>query len=91
MYEIAIDKEAMKFLERLPRPVRERIFKKITAAKLNPMHFFENLEGTKERKLRIGDYRVIANVNDATKRIEILYIGHRKNVYKRASQLLHAS
>lgn len=53
------------------------------STKSEPHHFFERLVGRNDYKLRIGDYRVIADINDSSKRIEITLIGHRKKVYKK--------
>jgi len=41
----------------------------------------------KDYKLRIGDYRAIADINRANNIIEITLIGHRKNVYKKLSKI----
>ncbi|MFH1442511.1 MAG: type II toxin-antitoxin system RelE/ParE family toxin [Candidatus Micrarchaeota archaeon] len=82
-YELIFDKNAIKFLEGLPTAIRERIFNKISAAKENPNHFFERLENRSDYKLRVGDYRVIADIDHNLKRIEITLIDHRKRVYKR--------
>ncbi|MFZ2372956.1 MAG: type II toxin-antitoxin system RelE/ParE family toxin, partial [Trichococcus flocculiformis] len=35
-----------------------------------------------EWRYRIGDYRLIADINDDTITILILEIGHRKDIYK---------
>ena len=34
-------------------------------------------------KLRVGDYRVIVEVDNEIKILEVIKIGHRKNVYKK--------
>jgi mRNA-degrading endonuclease RelE of RelBE toxin-antitoxin system len=34
-------------------------------------------------KLRVGDYRAIIDVDNSTKTIKVLKVGHRKNVYER--------
>jgi len=80
MYEITFDKQAIEFLNRLPTGMKERIYHKIIIAKTNPHHFFERLKERKCYKLRVGDYRVIADINE--RKIEIRLIGHRKNVYE---------
>lgn len=84
MYGLIFDERAIDFLAELPKEVRERICRKIESAKENPLRHFERLEGREDYKLRIGDYRVIADINNALKRIEVTLIGHRKNVYKKA-------
>jgi mRNA interferase RelE/StbE len=80
MYAVRFDDEAIEFLRKLPKELGRRIHSKIISAKENPFHFFERLEGRAEYKLRIGDYRVIAEINWDT--IDIVLIGHRKNVYQ---------
>lgn len=81
MYEIEFDEEGIRFLEKLPKETRERIFGKIIAAKENPNHYFKRLEGRKDYKLRVGDYRIIADIDKNAKIIKITLIWHRKNVY----------
>ena len=82
-YELIFDRNALESLEGLPKELRQRIFEKTSAAKENPMHFFERLEGRQDYKLRVGDYRVIADINHNLKRIEVTLIDHRKKVYKK--------
>ena len=77
------DNSTIDFLNNLEKAIRERIFKKIISTKQNPFHYFERLEGREDYKLRVGDYRVIADINQKEKRIQITLIGHRKNIYKR--------
>ena len=81
MYRIVFDDKAIDFLEKLPNNIRKRILKKIFSTKENPFHFFERLDGRPEYKLRVGDYRVIAEIDRSEIRILVLLIGHRKNVY----------
>ncbi|MFA5358128.1 MAG: type II toxin-antitoxin system RelE/ParE family toxin [archaeon] len=81
-YEIIFDKEAVKFLEKLPQNIRERIFNKIMRAKENPELFFERLSGRDDYKMRIGPYRAIADIMHSPDRICVTKIGHRRNVYK---------
>ena len=82
MFELIFDQEPIEFLNKLPKQLKERIFNKITSTKENPLSFFERLRGRTDYKLRIGDYRAIADINQTNKRIEITKIGHRKNIYK---------
>jgi mRNA interferase RelE/StbE len=83
MYTVIYDEEALQNLERLEKKIRKRIFEKITSIKENPFHYFERLTGRSEYKLRVGDYRVVADIDEKTKRISILFIDHRKNIYKK--------
>ena len=83
MYELTFDEKAIEFLEKLQRSTSRRIFEKIISTKEDPFHYFEKLKGRDEYKLRVGGYRVIADINKTEKRIHVLVIGYRKNIYKR--------
>jgi mRNA interferase RelE/StbE len=78
-YEIQFDQNAVDFLQKLPLELRKRIFNKITSTKENPFRYFERLEGRKEHKLRVGNYRIIADIEENA--IKIRLIGHRRNIY----------
>ncbi|MBT5021408.1 type II toxin-antitoxin system RelE/ParE family toxin [Candidatus Woesearchaeota archaeon] len=81
-FEIIFDRAAIEFLEKIEKKLAKRIWNKIMSTKENPHRFFDKLVERKDYKLRIGDYRVVADLNDKEKKIEITSIGHRKNIYK---------
>lgn len=83
MYTLVFDEEAITFLNKLPKHVSKRIFNKIQETKENPRRYFERLTNHSAYKLRVGDYRVIADINDSEITIYIILVGHRKNVYKK--------
>lgn len=83
MYKVIFDDKSIEFLEKLPQNLAQRIYKKIASSKENPFHYFERLEERKDYKLRVGDYRVIADISQSNEEIEVTLIGHRKNVYKK--------
>jgi len=82
-YTLLFDEKAIEILKKLSNPIKTRIFRKLQQTKDNPHHFFEKLEGRKEYKLRVGNYRVIADISDQEIQILVLYVGHRRNVYKK--------
>ena len=82
MYEIILEDKAMEFLEKLPKQIAQRIFKKIQETKENPHRYFIKLTNRTEYKLRVGDYRVILNIKSKKLIILVIKIAHRKNVYK---------
>ena len=83
MYSLDFDEEAIQFLEKQEQLIKERIFQKIQKTKENPHRYFERLEGRMDYKLRVGDYRVIADIDDTVKNIQVTLIGHRKDIYKK--------
>ncbi|MBN1377435.1 type II toxin-antitoxin system RelE/ParE family toxin [Candidatus Woesearchaeota archaeon] len=82
MYEIIFDEKAIEELNKLPHEKKKRIFEKIISTKKKPFHFFKKLKGRKDYRLRVGDYRVIADINKDKQMIEVTLIRHRKNVYR---------
>jgi mRNA interferase RelE/StbE len=44
-------------------------------------HFFEKITKKELYKLRVGTYRVIADISKNEIKILVLLIGHRKNIY----------
>jgi mRNA interferase RelE/StbE len=81
MYTLKFDDKAIEFLERCEKHISKRIWNKLQEAKSNPHRYFEKLVNRSDYKLRIGDYRVVADINDSELIIEVNLIGHRKNVY----------
>lgn len=73
----------------MPTNIKTRIYNKIISTKEDPHHYFIKLEGRPEYKLRIGDYRVIAEINQSEIKILVLLIGHRKNIYKNINSKFH--
>jgi len=79
---IIILPRAKKDLKGLPEEAVKIILKKIYSIRDDPLRYIERLKGSYLWKLRVGDYRVIIMVNTGDKIINILKVGHRKNIYK---------
>jgi len=74
---------ALRELERLEPPERERVAKTLLRALEDPPRHFQRLRGTRLHKLRVGDLRVLALVLVRDRTIEVLRVRHRSNVYDR--------
>jgi len=83
MYEIIFDKKVLESLNKYEKRIKERIFNKIISAKNNPFRYFQKLANRDGYKLRVGNYRVIADIDIKSKKIKILLIMHRRNIYER--------
>jgi len=81
MFKVIFDDKAIQFLEKLDEKNRKRIFNKIMSTKEDPFHYFEKLTKRNLYKLRVGTYRIIADINENEIKILILLIGNRKNIY----------
>ena len=84
MYQIRFSSQSYKFLLNLNLSTRRRIFTKIETLKENPLpHGSIRIKGTKEDifRVRVGDYRILYEVDHGVEIIEIIKIGKRSNVY----------
>jgi len=87
-YKVVVHKRAVKFVEKLTPDDKRAIHKKIKALSISPRAQGKLLKYSEFRKIRIDDYRAIYKVSDEEKRVFVLFIGHRKNVYDDFSRLL---
>ncbi len=83
MYEIKFDKRALDFLNKLEHNTKKRIWNKLQECKKEPFRYLEHLINIKAYKLRVGDYRIIIDIQDKIKVLFVEKIGHRKNVYEK--------
>ena len=82
-FGIIILPTAKKDLKKLPTNIIEIVLKKLYSIKENPLRYIERLKSSHLWKLRIGDYRVIMIIDTKDKIINVIKIGHRKNVYEK--------
>lgn len=85
MYKIVIKKEAAKSLNKLPRNVAKTIREKIEAIAANPYAEHPNakkLQGREGYRLRVGDWRVIYEIQNHQLVILVLKVAPRGEVYK---------
>ncbi len=80
-YTLTFEKKALEELNRLEKEIKERIWNKLQLCKENPFRFLEHLEEIDGFKLRVGDYRAIVDVDNSLRTINVLKVGHRKNIY----------
>ena len=82
-YRLRITETARRELCRLPTHVRERVRHSIRALADDPRpHGRKKLRGVDAYRTRVGDYRVIYDVDDALEAITILRIKHRREAYR---------
>lgn len=74
---------ALKDLTTLSPAVQKRIIAKLEQLYENPFPHIKRLKGVPLYSLRIGDYRVILDVQEVRFIICVITAGHRKNVYNR--------
>ena len=82
-YQVIIKRSAEKELDALQENVRERLLKRLRALEGNPRPVgSKKLQGQESYRLRAGDYRVLYLVDDKTRIVVVLAVGHRREVYR---------
>jgi len=85
MYEIVFSRKAAKSVGELPRAHREKLITIIADLKSNPFsHPYRKIRGeTNLYRIRLGEYRLLYELNEEQKRIVILKLDKRSKVYDR--------
>lgn len=82
-YSVYLTKTAIKNLDKLPDNIAEPIIVAIKKLEDNPRPpGYRKLKGRDGYRIRVGNYRVLYDIIDKTLIIEIITIGHRKNIYE---------
>lgn len=84
IYEIEFSKSVLKALKKISTQDQVRILRSVQNLKHNPRKgSVRSMVGSTAWRLRVGEYRVIYDINDSTLSILVLKVGHRREVYKR--------
>jgi mRNA interferase RelE/StbE len=82
-YRLRWSKLAGKELDRLPSQIAVRIARHIDDLAVVPRPSGSlKLKGSFFWRIRVGDYRVVYAIDDVEKMISIMYVRHRKDVYR---------
>jgi len=82
IYEIDFSKQAAKELEKINEPYYSSITEAILNLSQNPRPIgYLKLTNKQGYRIRVGNYRIIYDIFDSQLVIDIITIGHRKNVY----------
>ena len=80
-FQVLFSDVALKQLRNLDAEIRQRVVSTIERIRVRPEAYVKKLVGDEGYKLRIGDYRVILDLDKEKLIILVLRVGHRKNVY----------
>ncbi len=83
LYSLNFSKQALKELEKINEPYYSNIKKAIVNLVTNPRpHGYKKLKNRDGYRIRVGNYRIIYNIFDTTLIIDIITLGHRKDIYE---------
>jgi len=81
-YVIFLKRSAEKDLNRLPTRIHDRIVEHLISLKEDPRPIgVKKLRGREGYRIRVGDYRILYSIDDLKKKVEVLSIAHRREVY----------
>lgn len=91
MWRIEVSDVAERALLRLDKPVRERIFRYLherVEPSHDPTELAEPLKGDFRGlwRFRIGDYRVICDIQKEIRIVAVLDAGHRSDIYRKSGR-----
>ena len=83
-YSVVTSRSADRDIRRLDGRIRRQVFAKILALKDNPRPQDVKLLWGHARSYRVhsGDYRILYDINEATKAVLVFRVGHRREVYR---------
>ncbi|MEK6899965.1 MAG: type II toxin-antitoxin system RelE/ParE family toxin [Nanoarchaeota archaeon] len=81
VYEVELSDSALKELSKLEHSLQERIVKTLERIRIRPEAYLTKLVGDSYYRLRVGDYRLIIDIEYAKLILLVIKIGHRKNIY----------
>lgn len=82
-YKIEIKKSAAKEIEDLPSVILKRVITHIKELADNPRPVgCKKLSGEEKYRIRIGNYRILYEINDEIVTVYVVKVAHRKDVYR---------
>ncbi len=82
MYKIRIERKAQKKLSTISEPYYSNIKDAILDLSNDPRpHGYIKLKGREAFRIRVADYRIIYEVQDHILLVDVIDLGHRKDVY----------
>ena len=84
MYEIFIEKVAQRELSKIPLNDQNRIIEAIRDLSKNPRPSnSKKLSGRQAWRIRIGNYRVLYEIDDDNYELLVVHVGHRREIYRK--------
>ena len=82
-YTVVLTKKAQKQLDKLSYTIAEPILAAIAGLEENPRPAgYKKLKGRDGYRIRTGNYRIIYDIFDSELIVDIITLGHRKDIYE---------
>lgn len=81
-YSVQLSRKAAKQLDKIPDKIAFKLFEAIEGLAENPrLNGCKKLKGRNGYRIRKGDYRIIYEIQDSVLLIDVIAIGHRREIY----------
>ena len=82
-YHIDFTAGAARQLRKLPENIRDRLAPHLNDLAKDPrLAGAKKLKGAAGYRIRVGDYRILYEIQDSASRVLIVTVGHRREVYR---------
>ena len=82
MYQVRIERKAQKKLSKISNPYYQKVKSAILDLANNPRpKGCKQLKGRDAYRIRVADYRIIYQIKDEILLVDVITLGHRKDVY----------
>lgn len=82
-YRVAFSERFLRSLEKIPRSVASRVGERLALLEVDPRpSWSKRLRGFRTFRFRVGDYRVLYDVDDEARTVTVRDVAHRSSVYR---------
>jgi len=84
VHEIYLERAACDDIKRLPKGIADQVIAKIRSLSAEPRPAgCRKLKGSRsDWRLRVGDYRILYEIDDVSNRINVMRVKHRREAYR---------
>ncbi len=82
MYKVRVERKAQKKLSKIPEPYYSNLKTAILDLGNNPRpQGYKKLKGRDGYRIRVANYRIIYEIQDSVLLVDVIDLGHRKDVH----------
>ena len=83
-YQVLIERRALKELSKLPPEITRRTTLAIDGLAAQPRPpGAKKLRGSRDQwRIRVGEYRILYEINDRVREVRVFAVGHRREIYR---------
>jgi addiction module toxin, RelE/StbE family len=81
-YTVVITQSVQKYLKKLPNKVADKLESEMINLEINPRPYgYIKLKGKNAYRIRVGNYRIIYEIEDRILKVTVIDAGDRKEIY----------